>query len=294
MPVPTPTGELISRPDSPALDMLVGRQFPIGNGFIRVVDYMGNDTVVRDAALAYANEDRLDARVLRKFMLHQHMAPLHAYHIKFHIVLPICLARQWLRLRTVAMRSMSERYHTLTNEFFVPDGAHWALSGLQEPSLEDIAILLNKLKAEALDVFQEYEGTGALGFTAQRPPEGLENQEGLTQLCWSVSVANLLHFLHPMWGPSESLDVPEYEEVLQHVVERWLPTVWKIYKEHGDTDLVLDERDRIVVQRLLAQHDNVHQFDLAFDDLGIKEGDKEEILVKLRSLGFNPETPLSH
>ena len=294
-----PEGEPVARTHCAELDALLGRPFRIGDGFLSVVDYMGSDLAVRDAALAYTQREPEESpQTMRRFMLNQHMAPLNAYHITFHVQAPVCLARQWLRLRTVAQRDLPMRYHTLTTEFFLPSGMHWSLSKCEVP-LDELAITLHKLKTEALDCFADYNGGAGLrtfyGFTVPTgPPDNLPGQQEPVQFCWCVSVANLLNFLHPNWGPSEELDIPEYQRVMEQVMEVWLPSVWTTYQEYGRQDLVLTERDRIIVQRLLAQHNNVHQLDLAFSDLDISEGEKSEILVKLRSLGFNPDTPQSH
>lgn len=91
------------------------------------------------------------------------------------------------------------------------------------------------------------------------------------------------------------MDVSDYTEVLQKIVETWMPTVWAAYTKYVEEGVIhLTKRDRIIVQKLLAQHDHVHQVDLAMEDLHISAGDRSEILVKLQALGFNPSTPQSH
>lgn len=185
------------RPACPAMDELIGTQFALlDEGFVSVINYMGTDDAVAEAARAYrvgSQKHAPDATLLRHLILHQHMSPLAAYSIKLHIKLPIFLARQWIRLRTSAITGMGGRYTVLEKEFHVPS-AGWL--GASATELENMAIVLTKLKAEALDVFREYEGTGVLGFSMTVPIDGPRHEE-YTQLCWSVTLDDLLHFLHP-------------------------------------------------------------------------------------------------
>ncbi len=287
----TAVGALHPRPSSRAMDGLLGAEFPIlKEGFISVIDYMGTDADVVAAARTYAigaHEDAPDTELMRHLILHLHMTPLAAYSVKLHLKLPVFLARQWIRLRTAAISGMGGRYAVLENEFYVPS------NGAPPAELENMALTLIKLKAEALDVFQEYEGTGVLGFSTGVPAD-MPLPEVYTQLCWTVTLADLLHFLRPQDGAGEKLDVAEYTEVLQKIAQMWVPTVWESFLAHVDEGLHLTLRDRIIVQKLLSQHNNVHQVDLAMEDLHLSAGDKSEVLVKLQALGFNPSTPQSH
>lgn len=110
----------------PALEEILGKEFPVlDHGFIRVVDYMGGDSaIVQAARVSYGKgtkQTNQDRGLIRYLLRHRHTTPLEMCEIKFHVKLPIFVARQWIRHRTANVNEYSARYSILDKEFYVPD-----------------------------------------------------------------------------------------------------------------------------------------------------------------------------
>jgi len=110
----------------PALEEILGREFPVlDHGFIRVVDYMGGDAaIVQAARVSYGKgtkKSTQDRGLIRYLLRHRHTTPFEMCEIKFHVKLPIFVARQWIRHRTANVNEYSARYSILDKEFYVPD-----------------------------------------------------------------------------------------------------------------------------------------------------------------------------
>src|ERR687885_469039 len=119
------------RPVAPALEEVLYQAIPVlDHGFVRVIDYMGDDSaVVQAARVSYgkgtraANEDR---GLIRYLMRHRHTTPFEMCEAKFHVKLPIFVARQWIRHRTASVNEYSARYSILDKEFYIPAPEHLA------------------------------------------------------------------------------------------------------------------------------------------------------------------------
>ncbi|QLH49730.1 MAG: FAD-dependent thymidylate synthase [Candidatus Accumulibacter cognatus] len=114
------------RPTIPAIDEILGKEFPVlDHGFVRVVDYMGGDAaVVQAARVSYGTGTKKvtqDRGLIRYLMRHRHTTPFEMCEIKFHVKLPIFVARQWIRHRTASVNEYSARYSILDKEFYIPD-----------------------------------------------------------------------------------------------------------------------------------------------------------------------------
>lgn len=139
------------RPTVAALEDMLFAPLPVlDHGFVRVVDYMGDDSaVVQAARVSYGrgtrqvNEDRA---LIRYLMRHQHTTPFEMAEIKFHIKLPIFVARQWIRHRTASVNEYSARYSILDKEFYVPDRER--LGGQSDTNRQGAGELLNDAEAE--------------------------------------------------------------------------------------------------------------------------------------------------
>ena len=118
-----------ARPTVPDLEAILYQVLPVlDHGFIRVMDYMGDDTsIVQAARVSYGRGTKKiseDAGLIRYLMRHHHTTPFEMCEIKFHIKLPIFVARQWIRHRTANVNEYSARYSVLDTEFYVPEPSH--------------------------------------------------------------------------------------------------------------------------------------------------------------------------
>ena len=113
----------------PALEEILYEAFPVlDHGFVRVIDYMGDDAaVVQAARVSYGRGTRRSARIaglIRYLMRHWHSTPFEMCEIKYHVKLPIFVARQWIRHRTANVNEYSARYSILDKEFYMPAPEH--------------------------------------------------------------------------------------------------------------------------------------------------------------------------
>src|ERR1700683_1996556 len=120
-----------ARPTVPALEALLFQPLPLlDHGFVRVIDYMGDDAaIVQAARVSYGGGTRRgaeDAGLIRYLMRHRHSTPFEMCEIKYHVKLPIFVARQWIRHRTANVNEYSARYPTLDREFYIPEPEHLA------------------------------------------------------------------------------------------------------------------------------------------------------------------------
>jgi len=175
-----PTGAQLARTSVPDMDGLLGLQFPVlDHGFVRVVDYMGSDaSIVQAARVSYGSgtsKKRTDEQLVRYLIRHWHLSPLEMCEVKLHVKLPIFVARHWIRHRTANINEISGRYSVLEKEFYLPTEQDFNLQdtegrqgrGEETLSAEDTALVLTKMKAEALDVFQNYEHYSTLGLSRE-------------------------------------------------------------------------------------------------------------------------------
>src|SRR5688500_1317464 len=195
---------------SPALEEILYQPLPVlDHGFVRAIDYMGDDAaVVQAARVSYGRgtkKVREDAGLIRYLMRHRHTTPFEMCEIKYHVKLPVFVARQWIRHRTANVNEYSARYSILDREFYIPDPAH--LAAQSRPNNQgrgdvlqgaEAARVLALLRHDADTAYDHYEAMLAT-----------EGQQGLarelarmnlpanvyTQWYWKIDLHNLFHFL---------------------------------------------------------------------------------------------------
>src|SRR5690242_6222743 len=147
------------RPTVAALEDLLFQAIPVlDHGFVRVIDYMGDDAaIVQAARVSYGRGTRRvseDAGLIRYLMRHWHSTPFEMCEIKYHVKLPIFVARQWIRHRTANVNEYSARYSILDKEFYIPAPEHLsAQSEINRQGRGDV--LLGAVAAHVLDLLRE-------------------------------------------------------------------------------------------------------------------------------------------
>ena len=248
-PVPT------RRPVVAALEAELFRVHPVfDHGFVRVVDYMGDDAaVVQAARVSYGagtRSVRSDRGLIRYLMRHRHTTPFEMCELKLHVKMPIFVARQWIRHRTASVNEISGRYSILDREFYVPPAevvASPSASNRQgrgsvlEP--DQAAAVLDLLRSDALRGFATYDrllndaGDGEpvdptrpqLARELARINLGLSTY---TQWYWKVDLHNLLHFLGLRLDPHAQLEIRRYAEVIGALVGAWVPHTWEAFTDY--------------------------------------------------------------
>ena len=257
----------------PALEEILYEALPVlDKGFIRVIDYMGDDgAIVQAARVSYGRGTRQvssDRGLINYLMRMRHTSPFEMCEIKLHVKLPIFVARQWIRHRTASVNEYSARYSVLDDEFYLPAPEHLATQSttnrqgraevLDGPAA---AAALEALKSNAAEAYARYvallnEGDGQ---TPEPGRAGLARElaravlplNTYTQWYWKVDLHNLLHFLALRADPHAQYEIRAYAEVLLDVVRRWVPLTCAAFVDYRLDGAELSAKALAVVRRML-------------------------------------------
>jgi thymidylate synthase (FAD) len=259
----------------PAVEELLYQALPVlDHGFVRVVDYMGDDAaIVQAARVSYGRgtkRTRDDAGLINYLMRNAHTSPFEMCEIKLHVKLPIFIARQWIRHRTAAVNEYSARYSVLDSEFYVPAPEQLAAQSAANRQGRDAVLgpeeaqtVLSVMRSDAEQAFEHYhemlnEGTGGEAIDEGR--SGLARElarMGLplstyTQWYWKVNLHNLLHFLGLRADAHAQWEIRAYAKVILDVVEKWVPLTYAAFMNYRVGGARLTDQGLAVVKRLIT------------------------------------------
>jgi len=256
-----------TRPTSPGLDAILGRQFPVlDHGFIRVVDYMGNDAAIEEAArVSYADGTRKVSEtrdLLRYLMRHRHTSPFEMCSITIDVKLPIFVDRQWMRHRTAKHANMNEesaRYSEVREEFYIPRAEDLAMQstankqGRGEPLSDgDAARVLEILQWDSHRNHMDYQKmTGLYGLSRELARINLPLGTYTTKR-WKIDLHNLFHFLglraehHAQW------EIRQYANLMHDFAEIWCPLATEAWRDYAFNAVSLSAQAVAVMKRRLA------------------------------------------
>ena len=253
------------RPTVPALEEVLFQPIPVlDHGFVRVVDYMGDDgAIVQAARVSYGRGTRRvqdDAGLIRYLMRHRHTTPFEMCEIKYHVKLPIFVARQWIRHRTASVNEYSARYSVLDREYYLPAPEHLAGQARDNRQgrgevlgSEAAAAVLALLRADAERCYAHYEemldpeGTG-LARELARINLTLNTY---TQWYWKIDLHNLLHFLGLRADPHAQQEIRVYAEAMLETVRRWVPLAAQAFLDYRLGAVTVSAGGLSVIRRLL-------------------------------------------
>jgi thymidylate synthase (FAD) len=263
------------RPTVPALEELLYQAIPVlDHGFVRVIDYMGDDAaIVQAARVSYGRGTRRvseDAGLIRYLMRHRHSTPFEMCEIKYHVKLPIFVARQWIRHRTANVNEYSARYSILDREFYLPAPEHLAAQSAANRQGrgavldgEEAARVLDLLRGDATRCYDHYaEMLNEDGMGAARDPSrrGLARElarmnltlNTYTQWYWKIDLYNLFHFLSLRADAHAQYEIRAYAEVLLRTVEAWVPVACRAFRDYRLGAVTLSAQMLAAVRRMLA------------------------------------------
>ncbi len=263
------------RESVPALEEILYRPIPVlDRGFVRVIDYMGGDgAIVQAARVSYGKGTRRvseDRGLINYLMRHRHSTPFEMCEIKFHVKLPIFVARQWIRHRTANVNEYSARYSILDREFYLPSPEHLAAqSASNRQGRGDVltgaeaAEVMHLLERDAMRAYDDYErmlNEREDGTTIEPGRQGLARELArmnltlgfYTQWYWKIDLHNLLHFLSLRADPHAQYEIRAYADAMLGVVERWVPLACEAFLQHRLHAVTLSAKAMAVVKRMLA------------------------------------------
>jgi thymidylate synthase (FAD) len=258
-----------------ALEDILYLPLPVlDHGFVRVIDYMGDDAaIVQAARVSYGHGTRhisSDRGLIGYLMRHRHTSPFEMCELKLHVKLPIFVARQWIRHRTANVNEYSARYSVVEDEVYLPEPAQIAAQaksnrqGRGESLPEATALRFReRLRRGAEDAFAAYREMLDLDEAGRpRDPEapGLARElariglplDTYTQWYWKCDLHNLLHFIALRADPHAQQEIRVYAELLMDIVRRWLPLTAAAFEEHRLNAASLSASALAVVRRLVA------------------------------------------
>jgi thymidylate synthase (FAD) len=264
-----------ARPTVPALEALLFQATPVlDHGFVRVIDYMGDDAaIVQAARVSYGRGTRRvseDAGLIRYLMRHRHSTPFEMCEIKFHVKLPIFVARQWIRHRTANVNEYSARYSILDREFYIPAPAQLAAQSavnrqgrgdvLEGAEAARVLHLLHDDATRAYDHYVDMLNENQDGTPRDPAKQGLARElarmnltlNTYTQWYWKIDLHNLFHFLSLRADAHAQYEIRVYAEAMMDAVRAWVPIAAQAFEDYRLGAVTLSAQMLAVLKRLLA------------------------------------------
>ncbi|UOA26432.1 FAD-dependent thymidylate synthase [Pseudosulfitobacter sp. DSM 107133] len=237
----------------------------LDHGFIRVIDYMGDDSAICQAArVSYGKGTKSvqnDEGLIRYLMRHWHSTPFEMCEIKLHVKLPVFVARQWIRHRTANVNEYSARYSILDREFYIPAPDHLnaqsVVNNQGRGALlegEEAARVLDILKADSNRAYDHYEQMisedGQSGLARELARMNLPANI-YTQWYWKVDLHNLFHFLRLRADAHAQYEIRVYADAIAKVVADWVPAAFGAFEDYRMGGAQLSAKGLECVRRML-------------------------------------------
>jgi thymidylate synthase (FAD) len=260
---------------SPGLEAILYEPIPLlDHGFVRVVDYMGDDAaIVQAARVSYGRGTRKvsdDRGLIRYLMRHYHSTPFEMCEIKYHVKLPIFVARQWIRHRTANVNEYSARYSVLDKEFYIPAPEQLAAQSSNNRqgrgdvlTGDEAAQVLDLLRSDAEQTYRNYAwmlNEGEDGAEGDASRNGLARElarinltlNTYTQWYWKTDLHNLMNFLRLRADPHAQYEIRVYADAMIDTLDAWTPLAAEAFREYRLGAAQLSATGIAVVKRMLA------------------------------------------
>ena len=241
----------------------------LDHGFVRVIDYMGNDTsIVQAARVSYGEgtkKSRDDKSLIFYLMRHWHSTPFEMCEVKLHVKLPVFVARQWIRHRTANVNEYSARYSILDNEFYIPKSENLASqSSSNNQGRGDV------LEGdEAKKVIQILKNDSLRSYKSYEKMLSKENKKGLarelarmnlptniyTQWYWKTDLHNLFNFIRLRNDLHAQYEIRVYAEKIAELVKKWVPFAFEAFEQYQLNSSHLSSNGLSCIKRLMKGED---------------------------------------
>ena len=264
-----------SRSTVPAIENKLYKAIPVlDQGFIRVIDYMGDDgAVVQAARVSYGRGTKKiseDRGLIRYLMRHRHTTPFEMCEIKFHIKLPVFVARQWIRHRTASVNEYSARYSILNREFYIPAPEQLSTQSqenrqgrgnvLQGDEAVRVLDILREDSARNYADYQEMLNEDDEGNVIDPKRNGLARELArmnltlniYTEWYWKCDLHNLLHFLSLRADPHAQHEIRVYADAMMEALRAWVPITAEAFEDYRLGGVHLSRAGLEAVKRMIA------------------------------------------
>lgn len=254
---------------APGLEALLYEALPLlDHGFVRAIDYMGDDeAIVQAARVSYGRgtkSARNDEGLIRYLMRHWHSTPFEMCEIKLHVKLPIFVARQWIRHRTANVNEYSARYSILDKEYYIPAPEHLAAQSTSNRQGrgavlegEDAARVLDILRDDAERTYAHYEemlGDEEAGLARELARMNL-TLNTYTQWYWKIDLHNLFHFLRLRADSHAQYEIRVYADAIAELTKAWVPMAYAAFEDYRLNAAQFSGPAMDILRRMLAGED---------------------------------------
>ena len=262
------------RVTAPELEEILYEALPIlDHGFIRVIDYMGNDnSIVQAARVSYGKGTKkvnTDSGLIKYLMRHWHSTPFEMCEIKYHVKLPIFIARQWIRHRTANVNEYSARYSILDKEFYLPSKENLAAQSTNNRQGRGNVIsggqaeeVLSLLKDDAERTYKNYEemlNERYDGSVVDESKTGLARElarmnltlNTYTQWYWKTDLLNLMNFLRLRADHHAQYEIRAYADVMLNTLKRWVPITYDAFMDYRVGGTEISSKGKDIIKKLI-------------------------------------------
>jgi thymidylate synthase (FAD) len=288
--------ESLMRVSVPEMDHILGQPFPVlDDGFVRVIDYLGSDeSIVQAARVSYGKgtkKIRQDRELIRYLFRHRHTSPFEMCEIKLHVRVPMDCWRQWIRHRTANVNEYSTRYSVAIDSKQKTKADAWRLQALinrqgslgtinsqQGQKLSRREIELHKLAEE---VYQERVEQGIAREQARKDLP----LSTYTEAYWKIDLHNLIHFLELRMDPTAQLEIRSYATIIgENIVSLWCPLTWEAFQDYRLHSLNLSRYD-LQMLRLIIKDQMEDAIELA-KEIGFISKKNQKFILSIEGLEF--------
>lgn len=264
----------------------------LDKGFVRLVDYMGDDSaIVQAARVSYGKGTKsvtMDRELIRYLLRHRHTSPFEMVEFKFHVKLPIFVARQWIRHRTANVNEYSGRYSEMKNEFYVPEifqlrhqsALNKQARGEKELPKKSSETILRKMQKAQETLYNDYEFYLAKDLARELSRINLPLST-YTEWYWKIDLHNLLHFLRLRLDWHAQYEIRVYAEKIAELIKPIVPITYQAFEDYVVNSLSFSQQELSVLNLMLG---NELPDEKILEKKGLKGLELKEFKMKLEKL----------
>lgn len=236
----------------------------LDHGFVRVVDTMGDDAaIVQAARVSYGKGTKStsdDTALIRYLVRHSHTSPIEMCEIKLHLKMPMFIARQWMRHRTASINEYSGRYSEMKDECYLPDLDRFTTQSTTNKqgssnTMSEFAYITRKTmqqeQADAHSNYQSYLDDAEISRELARINLPLSTY---TEFYWKIDLHNLLHFLRLRMDSHAQQEIRDYANVIAEIVSKWVPATWSAFCDYKLNAVTFSAVELEALQQWLPQY----------------------------------------
>ena len=263
--------ELLQRPNSPELNNILGKKIKVlDHGFVRVIDYMGDDnSIVQAARVSYGKGTKKkseDSALINYLLKHKHTTPFEMCEIKFHVKMPIFIARQWIRHRTANVNEYSARYSIAIDDYYLPNTSEISPQSVWNKQCRDEGV--NFIESDALKIQDKIKESSDKSYetylsllncdsdyaSGQKPIDPSKPQVArelarsvlslnhYTEMYWKIDLHNLLHFLNLRSHKHAQYEIRVYAIAMLDLVKLWVPVTYNAFIDHVKNSVNISQK----------------------------------------------------